>query len=433
MPRNYHKKITALIEPRYKIGIYIVGGLIVLFILLTGLAQAHFFKKKTTTTPVVAVAPDATTTADTAAVPDNTIASANTVTGTGQVSALSHVSIAPTITGQIASVAVHEGQKVAKGQVLFTYDTADAAKAIRDAQVNVQNATVNLQSTIAQNKATQDDLALAVKNTYQDLLNSTIEALPATVPIDLPAPTITGNYSLGKPGDILITVYTSVNGISFNTTGLIIASGTVRAGAPEPLDSSGLFISFAAVDPLLTGTKWVIHIPNIKASNYLSNYNKYQSALRDVQKNNSVGSASAAALQAAQVTLQQHQNELVDAQNAFNDATITAPFDGIVTSLSVVPGQFATTGGELATMVSNKQDAMVLINENDIAKVKVGQKVILKFDAIDGLALTGRITEIDTAGIQSQGVTSYGVKISFLTTDPRVKIGMSVAATIATQ
>ncbi len=417
-------------ESRYKIGIYFVGGLIILFILAVGIAQAHFFHKKTAAGAAVPVASDAVISPDSAAT-DTSIASDTAVIGTGQVSALSHVSIAPIITGQIAAVSVQEGQKVKKGQVLFSYDTADAKKSLRDAEVNVQNAAVNLRAVIAQNQSLQDDLALAVKSSYQDLLNSTIETLPVAVPIDLPAPTITGNYTLGKPGDIIITAYASINGISFTTSGLVTATGTVRAGAPEPLDSSGLFITFAAVDPLLTGTKWVIHIPNLKASNYLANYNKYQSTLRDVQKNTSTGSASAVALQAAQVTLQQSQNQLLDAQKTLNDTTITAPFDGIVTTMSVAPGQFSSTGSELATMASNKQDAMVLINENDIAKVKVGQKATLKFDAIDGLTLTGQVSEIDTAGTTSQGTTSYGVKISFLTQDPRVKIGMSTTATIS--
>ena len=67
-----------------------------------------------------------------------------------------------------------------------------------------------------------------------------------------------------------------------------------------------------------------------------------------------------------------------------------------------------------------------------MAKVKVGQKVTLTFDAIEDLSITGEVAEIDTLGTVSQGVVNYAVKIVFDTQDERVKSGMSVSAAIIT-
>jgi multidrug efflux pump subunit AcrA (membrane-fusion protein) len=78
------------------------------------------------------------------------------------------------------------------------------------------------------------------------------------------------------------------------------------------------------------------------------------------------------------------------------------------------------------------QMAEISLNEVDVAKVAIGQKVTLTFDAIEGLSLTGVVSEIDTIGTVTQGVVTYNVKIAFDTQDERVKGGMSVNASIIT-
>ena len=70
------------------------------------------------------------------------------------------------------------------------------------------------------------------------------------------------------------------------------------------------------------------------------------------------------------------------------------------------------------------------MNEVDVAKIKVGQKTTLTFDAIDGLSIAGEVIDIDAVGTVTQGVVNYNVKIGFDTQDERIKPGMSVSATI---
>jgi multidrug efflux pump subunit AcrA (membrane-fusion protein) len=72
------------------------------------------------------------------------------------------------------------------------------------------------------------------------------------------------------------------------------------------------------------------------------------------------------------------------------------------------------------------------LNEVDIAKIKLGQKTTVTFDAIEDLTLTGEVVEIDSVGTVSQGVVSYVVKINFDTNDDRIKPGMSISASIIT-
>ncbi|MDD5433706.1 MAG: hypothetical protein PHE77_03610, partial [Candidatus Pacebacteria bacterium] len=57
--------------------------------------------------------------------------------------------------------------------------------------------------------------------------------------------------------------------------------------------------------------------------------------------------------------------------------------------------------------------AEISLNEVDVAKVKIGQRAIITFDAIDELEITGKVEDVDTIGTVSQGVVSYNVKIIF--------------------
>jgi len=131
-----------------------------------------------------------------------------------------------------------------------------------------------------------------------------------------------------------------------------------------------------------------------------------------------------------EISVQQKRNTLYDAQVALADYTIKAPFNGVIAAINVKVGDSAS--GVIATIVTKQQIAELSLNELDAAKIKLGQKIISTFDAVDGLELTGQVASLDTLGTVSQGVVTYGVKIVFDTQDDRVKSGMSINATIIT-
>jgi RND family efflux transporter MFP subunit len=139
--------------------------------------------------------------------------------------------------------------------------------------------------------------------------------------------------------------------------------------------------------------------------------------------NSLMGGADALDIQAQKISLQKQQL-------AYQDYFIRAPFDGTIARVQATVGNPA---GTVATIVSNSKIATISLNEVDVAKINVGDKVNLTFDAIDGLNISGQIAEIDLVGTVSQGVVDYNVKISFDTQDDRVKSGMSVNASIITE
>jgi len=115
------------------------------------------------------------------------------------------------------------------------------------------------------------------------------------------------------------------------------------------------------------------------------------------------------------------------------DYTVVAPFGGTVAVVNVKKFDTAGTGSAVATLITTQKIATLSVNEVDAAKIKVGNKATMTFDAIENLSLTGSVESVDPMGTVSQGVVSYSIKIVFDTQDTRVKPGMTVNASIITE
>lgn len=142
--------------------------------------------------------------------------------------------------------------------------------------------------------------------------------------------------------------------------------------------------------------------------------------------------ADALDIQTQEIALAQRKNALLDAKEKLADYFLRAPFDSIVAKINIKKSDQANVGVAIATLVTARQLAESSLNEVDVAKVKVGEKATLTFDAIEGLSIAGHVAEIDTVGTVTQGVVTYNVKIALDTQDGRIKPGMSVSAAIIT-
>ena len=145
-----------------------------------------------------------------------------------------------------------------------------------------------------------------------------------------------------------------------------------------------------------------------------------------------IAGADSLSIRAKQIAVQQREDALLDAQEELADHYIRAPFDGIVAEVNAKKGESISSGNIAVILITEQKIAEITINEIDVAKIEVGQKTTITFDAIENLSITGKVTEIDTLGTVSQGVVTYDVKIAFDTQDERVKPGMSISVVITT-
>lgn len=137
-------------------------------------------------------------------------------------------------------------------------------------------------------------------------------------------------------------------------------------------------------------------------------------------------------LKSQELSVQQRQYALSDAETTLADYYYYAPFDGVVASVAVSVGDSAGGATALGSLITHQSVASVPFNEVDAANVKVGQKAVLTFDALDSLTLVGEVASIDTVGTVSQGVVTYKATIAFDDPSAKVKPGMSVSATVIT-
>jgi HlyD family secretion protein len=138
-------------------------------------------------------------------------------------------------------------------------------------------------------------------------------------------------------------------------------------------------------------------------------------------------------LRTQELTVNQKQNDLLDEKKQLAYYTIKSSIDGVVSEIDLKKGDSISSGSTVATIISKQQIAELSLNEVDAAKVKIGQKATMTFDAIGDLTITGEVSEVDTLGTVSSGVVTYGVTIILDTQDDQVKPGMSVSASIITE
>ncbi|MDD5527659.1 MAG: biotin/lipoyl-binding protein [Patescibacteria group bacterium] len=162
-----------------------------------------------------------------------------------------------------------------------------------------------------------------------------------------------------------------------------------------------------------------------------STYNSWQTAKEQLAK--LVAPPTAQNVNSDLAAIASARTQLQQAVDSYNNTIITAPFDGQIAAVTPQKGDQISAGTSIATLITNQYVAIIPLNEVDVAKVKTGDQVILTFDAIDGLSLTGKIIDIDTLGTVSQGVVTYNVKIGLDTQDPAVKPGMSTSVSIITE
>jgi HlyD family secretion protein len=136
----------------------------------------------------------------------------------------------------------------------------------------------------------------------------------------------------------------------------------------------------------------------------------------------------------AQAQVDQAQAQLEEAQLKLGKAAITAPFDGVVTSLGAEVGEMISSNTPMVVLMDVSNFHIdVEIDEIDISQIEVGQKVLITLDALPDEEIAGHVEAIDpTASSADGGVVSYVVTVAIEPTDVLLRPGMSANTTITT-
>jgi HlyD family secretion protein len=119
------------------------------------------------------------------------------------------------------------------------------------------------------------------------------------------------------------------------------------------------------------------------------------------------------------------------AKATLNQAIITAPFSGVITDASVLPGDQVAMG-ELAFEVDDISHLQidVEVSEVDINSVSVGQEVTVNFDAVQNKDYFGEVVSVAGSGVETAGSVNFKVTVEITDVDEQIKPGMTAAVLI---
>lgn len=125
-------------------------------------------------------------------------------------------------------------------------------------------------------------------------------------------------------------------------------------------------------------------------------------------------------------------------KDQINECTVLAPYSGIITNITAVEGtKYAGT-----TIMTIEDDSAykitAQIDEYDIAKVKVGQRVVIKTNGTGDLELEGKVSEVapratksaTTGTVSTTQSITYAVKIDVITPCDSLKMDMTAKLSI---
>ena len=409
------------------------------------------------------------------------------VNETGFVKVSQTVDLAFQSGGQVKSILVDEGSFVDAGAVLIVLDGSRQGSDLSSAQARLDAERIRLEEMLAgadsaSRAVTESSVALAettllnakrnlvdvtaqqdqlLTNAEKTLRSSSLEAYLVSEenensPFSYTAPTITGVYESDEEGLYRLELYdsNSPSGASVRIFGLESDTHPVSTVNPVAIGVRGLYMQFP--DNFAKRTVWEIPVPNIRSSSYLTNLNTYNAVLeaRNIALTNAesvVKTAEAGLIQARsqliQISSSAREEKLVaqraavrqmealvaQAQVAYSNTVITAPFAGVITSVATEVGQIVSSGIPAVSLnAHNGFEVVVDISEVDIAEISVGDHAVITFDAYDDKEFTAKVSKVAPNATLVSGVRVFAVTLLFDAENELIKDGLTAQIDITT-
>jgi HlyD family secretion protein len=134
----------------------------------------------------------------------------------------------------------------------------------------------------------------------------------------------------------------------------------------------------------------------------------------------------------AQLDVKRAQLSLAAAQADRAGATLTAPFDSVVSAIPASVGEWAAPGATVVELLdlSRWRVETKNVGELQIARVRVRQQALARVNAFRDETLHGRVVTISPVAVVQQGDTTYTLMIELEPTDLPLRPGMTVQVEI---
>ncbi len=298
--------------------------------------------------------------------------------------------------GVVKKLYVEEGDTVQAGsQIADIYDNSSMLLEVPFNSSDVSSSLIGkkAQIEIVDSSETMEGRVTKVSS-IEDVLSGNRVVKTVTVEVKNPGGLTTSTTATASIGDL----YSSGEG-----TFTVLEESTITADKAGEINT----LTIEEGDKISSGNTVII----LESDTYKDQLDSYQNALDSAED----------AVDNAENSLKDAQDKIDDANDSLDDVidektdySITAPISGQVVSKDVLSGD--TISRDSTTKLCTIYDLSAVtfemqVDELDVMKVKVGQKVNITADALEGVTFTGEVTNISLESTTNEGVTQYPVTV----------------------
>lgn len=358
------------------------------------------------------------------------------LSGSGTLQPADQYKVTTLLKGDVTEDTFEEGDMVTKDQVLYHMDSSDAEKSIEKAELsaasterNYKNALKSLDDLNVKSKVngTVVDVAVEVGDTVTAGQQVATVRDDSEMSLEVPFPADeAAQFYISQPATVtLYGSFETLSGYVSNVSGatevitgnIMVRNVKINVSNPGAISDSQLATAEVGTSGSTSSGKFT----------YKENREVYAEVGGEVVKIAADEGASVSkgstiivlesdsitdSVQSASENVRDSQLSLESQYDALDDYTIKSPIEGTVISKKVKSGDTIDSGAELCTIYDLSYLKISMnVDELDIGKISVGQKVQVTADSVEGQTFEGTVTSVNLAGTTTNGVTTYPVEV----------------------
>ncbi|MBI1257715.1 MAG: efflux RND transporter periplasmic adaptor subunit [Chloroflexi bacterium] len=338
-----------------------------------------------------------------------------TLSSTGALTSADEKTLTFSTSAPVTAVNVKVGDTVKAGDVLATVATTDLDAQIASAQLSLDTAQASLDALKA--PASDYDVKSAKLSVEAAQASLSSAAQSGTTATDIEIANI--QVELAK-----------------NSLWQSQLNRDMSAARSNP-NATNAYASQVASDASLASAEANVTAQELSAqatANDTSNSSQLSSASASLTSaqanlNELLAGASDSEIRQAEINVETAQLALDSAEKARSDASIIAPFDGVVAAVDLSVGTMPGSSG--ITLLDTSHYTITLsVDEKDITQLAVGQQVDVTVQALNNAQITGTVTHVDPTPASTTNLVTYNVEVTLDNSDAGLRPGMTAVANV---
>lgn len=379
------------------------------------------------------------------------------LSSSGTISPKDTYSITSLVEGEVIQADFEEGDQVEEGQILYQIDVSSMESEMTSATNSLERSNNNYAQALQDYQEALNDYS---GNTYKSTRSGFIQTLKIQ-----PGDKVSSNTELATvyndqtmkmkvpflSGEAAAIGVGSQAVLTLADTGEQLAGVVTAVSNMDEVLSGGRMVRYVTIEVANPGGLTTEHTATATAGGYTSaQEGSFEPMTNTVMKADISGSVEVEALlvnegdyvtegtpifrmkskdaekiiqtykdavDSAQEKVESAQSKVDSTKDSYENYTITAPISGQVITKNIKTGDNISKSSSGSTTMAVIYDLSEVtfemsVDELDVRSVKVGQKVEVTADAIEGKTFTGTVTNISLESSQSNGVTNYPVTVT---------------------